>query len=541
MASCADRLLSLLDLYGIEVAFGVPGIHTVELYRTLPAYGIRHVTPRHEQGAGFMAYGYAFATGRPAACFLITGPGLLNAATAIAEAYSESLPMFVLASGNRRGELGLRGGALHETLDQHAVERQIAGDAHLLLEPDNLDRVVARAFASFTTSRPRPFCLQVPRDLLGHSASAAPPSRPASVHPPGPARSAIAAAAALLRGAERPLVIVGGGAWQAGQALRRLVEAAHIPVVSTNAGKGVIPEDHPLAVGSSLPFTAMLERVAEADVVLAVGTELAETDLLYCGTSLRIEGSLIRIDIDADQLTASRNTVIGILSDARLALEALSEELAGAPLPAREHRGAWTRVVTDTRGFAWSVEAPKHKAILDRLATALDDDAIVCADSTQLAYTGNHYYPSRSPRTWLFPNGYGTLGSALPAAIGAWIGVPHRQVVAIVGDGSFLYSAPELAAAVEVGAPIPILLWNNLGYGEIRDAMVAEGVPTAGVDLIVPDFLAVARGFGCAAHHLRSLEDLGAVLAEAFARKVPTLIQIDAFDPMFSGAGQVIG
>ena len=536
MVSCADRLLSLLDLHGIEVAFGVPGIHTVELYRTLSAHRLRHVTPRHEQGAGFMAYGYAFATGRPAACFLITGPGLLNAATAVAEAHSESLPMFVVASGNRRAELGMRGGALHETLDQHAVERQIAGDAHLLLDPDNLDRIVARAFAGFAVSRPRPFCLQVPRDLLGQAAPPEPPSAPVQSHPPAPAEPGIAAAAALLRGAERPLVIVGGGAWQAGEALKRLVETTRLPVVTTNAGKGILPDDHALSVGSSLPFQAMQDRLAEADVVLAVGTELAETALLYTGISLQIRGALIRIDIDPDQLTAARTTAVGILSDARLARAARAEEFARDPSTSRPGgREAWIEAVTDVTGFIWSAEAPKHKVVLDALAAALSDDAIICADSTQLAYTGNHYFQSRSPRTWLFPNGYGTLGSALPAAVGAWIGVPHRQVVAIVGDGSFLYTAAELAAAVEVGAPLPVLVWNNRGYGEIRDAMVADGVPTVGVDLQVPDFLAVARGFGCAAHHLRSLDALGPVLAEAFARSVPTVIQIDAFDPMFDG------
>lgn len=535
MTTIADRLLSLLDAYGVAVAFGIPGIHTVELYRTLAHHSIRHVTPRHEQGAGFMAYGYAFATGRPAACFLITGPGLLNAATAIAEAYSESLPVLVISAGNQRHEIGGGRGFLHETQDQHQVEKQIAGVANLLLDGRNLDGAFAEAFSLFATARPRPVCLQIPRDLLGEAATSG-PVRIASAHfPPAPARDAAALAASLLANARKPIAIVGGGAWAAGPALRRLAEATRMPVVSTNAGKGILPETHELSLGSALPFAGFQQRLAEADVVLAVGTELAETDLLYTGAAHTIRGSVIRVDIDPRQMTRNCHATVGIVSDAALALTAIADETQlVAGLVDSVARTAWLRQLRALAPSDWSREAPKHKAILDAMMAVLDPTAIICADSTQLAYTGNHYYRSQVARTWLFPNGYGTLGSALPAAIGARLGAPDRQVVAIVGDGSFLYTIAELATAVEQKLALPIVLWNNLGYGEIRDAMLAEGVPPVGVDLPSPDFCSIARGFGCEAVHLRRLEDFSSVLSIALMRQVPTLIQVDSFDPMFA-------
>lgn len=156
-------------------------------------------------------------------------------------------------------------------------------------------------------------------------------------------------------------------------------------------------------------------------------------------------------------------------------------------------------------------------------------------DDTQLAYTGNHYYRSQTPGSWLFPNGYGTLGSALPAAIGAKLGCPERQVVAIVGDGSFLYSIEELTTAVENEICLPIVVWNNRAYGEIRDAMVASGIPTVGVDLYTPDFLMIAEGFGCSAVRIESMAQLAEELRLALGRSKPTVIQIDNDSAMFEG------
>ena len=531
----ADAILRLMETYEVDTIFSIPGVHTVDFYKTLPDRKIRHVTPRHEQGAAFMAYGYAFATGRPAACMLITGPGVLNAATGIAEAYSDSIPMLVIAANNLVAEIGVGRGALHETKSQSAVQDQISAFSHTLLDASNLEEIFHRAMSLIEIGRPRPSLIEIPRDLLASPASVPSKAKPV-VFRPGPQPAAIAQAARMLIGAERPLIIAGGGARHAAGKVRLLAQRLDIPVVTTNAGKGILPEGDPLSLGSALPFEATAAAIAEADVVLAIGTELGETDLLYTCRQYEIRGQLIRIDIDPRQLTMNYLPSIALLSDAGTAMEALldacEDRKIAAGTPAEQRVAAIKSAIEKDAG--WSAESSKHKRVLDVLARTLRPDAIICADSTQLAYTGNHYYPTVTPGTWLFPNGYGTLGSAMPAAVGAKFGRPDLDVLAIVGDGSFLYSIEELTTAVENNLPLPIIIWNNRAYGEIRDAMIASGIPTVGVDLYTPDFLTIARGFGCHAEQIDSFEQLGRELRHAFLRKTPTVLQIDSDALMFS-------
>lgn len=532
----ADAILRLMETYDVDTIFSIPGVHTVDFYKSLPdRKKIRHVTPRHEQGAAFMAYGYAFATGRPAACMLITGPGVLNAATGIAEAYSDSIPMLVIAANNLVAEIGVGRGALHETKSQSAVQEQISAFSHTLLDASNVEEIFHRAMSLIEIGRPRPSLIEIPRDLLASPAPVPSGTKP-TVYRPGPQPAAISQAAGMLLEAKRPLIIAGGGARFAAGQVRRLAQHLGIPVVTTNTGKGILREGDPLSLGSGLPFEATEQAIAEADVVLAVGTELGETDLLYTGRSYKISGRLIRIDIDPRQLTMNHRPAIALLSDAGAALDALLE--AFGERTGSADRSAEERVVAIKAGIArdagWSAESFKHKRVLDVVARTLRPDAIICADSTQLAYTGNHYYPTATPGTWLFPNGYGTLGSAMPAAVGAKIGRPDREVLAIVGDGSFLYSIEELTTAVENSLSLPIIVWNNRAYGEIRDAMIASGIPAVGVDLYTPDFLTIARGFGCHAVEIENLDQLGDELRSAFGRNKPTVLEIDSDARMLS-------
>jgi len=535
----ADAILRLMETYEVDTIFSIPGVHTVDFYKSLPDRNIRHITPRHEQGAAFMAYGYAFATGRPAACMLITGPGVLNASTGIAEAYSDSIPMLVIASNNLIAEIGVGRGALHETKSQSAVQEQISAFSHTLLDASNVEEIFHRAMSLIEVGRPRPSLIEIPRDLLASAASVPSGAKP-TVYRPGPQPAAIAVAAKMLLDAKRPLIIAGGGARFAAGKVRLLARRLGIPVVTTNTGKGILQEDDPLSLGSGLPFEATAKEIAEADVVLAVGTELGETDLLYTGRSYKINGKLIRIDIDPKQLTMNYRPTIAIFSDAGTALDALLDKCQDGTTPNDGSVEARVAAINseNAKDAGWSAESPKHKLVLDVLAKTLQPDAIICADSTQLAYTGNHYYPTATPGTWLFPNGYGTLGSAMPAAVGAKIGKPDREVLAIVGDGSFLYSIEELTTAVENNLALPIIVWNNRAYGEIRDAMIASGIPTVGVDLYTPDFLMIARGFGCHAVQIDDLEQLGDELRAAFARDKPTVLHIDSEAGMFSGQGR---
>src|SRR5579872_4132260 len=223
-ATCGEMLVQLLEAYGVELVFGIPGVHTVELYRGLPKTGIRHVTARHEQGAGFMADGYARVTGKPGVCFVITGPGMTNILTAMGQAYGDSVPMLVISSVNRRDQLGMGDGRLHELPNQRNVAAGIAAFSHTLLQADQLPQVLARAFAVFASARPRPVHIEIPIDVIAEPVDPAIMTVRSLPSAPAAAPEAIRTAAAWLGAARKPLVILGGGAAAAANEALALVE-----------------------------------------------------------------------------------------------------------------------------------------------------------------------------------------------------------------------------------------------------------------------------------------------------------------------------
>ena len=275
--STAEALIGLLEAYGVDTVFGIPGVHNIELYRALPRSKIRHILPRHEQGAGFMADGYARATGKPGVCFTISGPGLLNILTPMAEAWSDSSPLLVISSALDIGDSAQGRGRLHEMLDQRGAAASVSSLAMRAYSPKDVRDCVARAFASFASARPRPAYLEIPIDVLKAPAgegwqARALPSRPL----PDPAK--IAAAIAKLNAAKNPVIILGGGALHAGAAALAIAEKLCAPILTTTAGKGAVPADHPLCLGFKLTRTGIADYLAKSDAVLCAGSELSETD-----------------------------------------------------------------------------------------------------------------------------------------------------------------------------------------------------------------------------------------------------------------------
>lgn len=524
MTSCGEAIVTHLKAQGIDTIFGIPGVHTVEFYRHLAAGGLRHVTPRHEQGAALMAYGYALASGRPAAVSVITGAGLTNAVTGIGQAFSDSVPMLVISAGNQLAEINMAGGRLHELPTQDRVEQAVSGYAHLLLDPDNIDAVMARAAALFAAKRPRPAVIQVPRDLFARPL-ANPPKAWAAPSRPAPAAGAIEAAVAMLADARDVVLILGGGARAATAQATRLAERLGALVITTIAGKGIVPAGHPLSLGATLPYEPIQQAIVEADLVLAVGTELAETDSWVESGGLTLNGKLVRIDIDPDQLATNLRPDVAIFSDAGLALDALLAALdeTEASSSAVERAG---RLRATLDAMVWPEEPLAHRLVLDAIREAVPEDTFISVDSTQLAYTGSRYYPASLPGCWHFPNGYGTLGTGLPAAIGAKIARPERPVMALAGDGGFLFTIQELAVAAREKLGIPILLWNSESYEEIRQSMIRRQVPPLGTDIQAPDFQAVVSGFGCDAERIDGIEALRRGLRAAFDKDRPTVLEI---------------
>ncbi|MFK3605039.1 hypothetical protein A7D21_07960 [Pseudomonas sp. AP19] len=531
MATCGEVLVNLLERYGVDQVFGIPGVHTVELYRGLARSRIRHVTPRHEQGAGFMADGYARTSGKPGVCFIITGPGMTNITTAMGQAYADSIPMLVISSVQSRNQLGGGRGKLHELPNQGAMIAGVAAFSHTLMSAAELPGVLARAFALFQAGRPRPVHIEIPLDVLVENADALLASAPVSVARAGAAPPAVKQMSQLLAAAKRPLILAGGGAIDAAAPLMRLAETLGAPVALTINAKGMLPSTHPLLLGSTQTLVATRALVAEADVVLAIGTELAETDydVTFAG-GFELPGLLLRVDIDPDQTVRNYPPHVALVADAQLAAEALLAELSTTPLPARHGDWGTQRVarlwaeLTPT----WDAATRAQTLFLDTVLQALPD-AVLVGDSTQPVYSGNLTLNLDHPRRWFNSStGYGTLGYALPAAIGAWLGRGDGQpVVCLIGDGGLQFTLPELASAVEARVPVIVLLWNNQGYEEIKKYMLNRSIEPVGVDIYTPDFIGVATALGCVAESIQGIEQLRTALRAAADRQGPTLIEID--------------
>lgn len=522
--NCGQALVELLESYGIDTAFGIPGVHTIEFYRGLGDRTLNHVLTRHEQGAGFMADGYARVTGRAAACFLISGPGLTNAATPIAQAYSDSQPMVVVATTNTRREIGKGWGPFHELRNQRLIAEQFCGYAGQALSPEDIPDIVAQAFAAMESGRPRPVYIEIPRDILSEKATGDWTPRRTGARP-GPRKSLIAEAADLLGKAQRPLILTGAGANDASSAVTELVNLLDATVVSSFCGKGVVAESHANVLGAALSMPDARNLVEQADVCLAIGTELSTVDA--SNQMLAFGGKLIRIDIDPKKMSDRYPADIAIVSDATLAAQALVACLMERSVVAAST--SWKQQLDKVKAKLDVFGSPKsreHRKVLDCLRDVLPDDGVVVGDMTQLAYTGNHFYRTEQPRTWLHPASFATLGYALPTAIGAKVAAPDRPVVSLAGDCGFLFTCQEMATAADRKIPVVQILWNNEALGEIRDAMIGSQIAPVEVKGLNPDYLAMARSFHWNAESAGTLDQLGEQLREAIQADMPTLIEV---------------
>jgi acetolactate synthase-1/2/3 large subunit len=524
MTTLGEVLIRLLEAHGVDTVFGIPGVHTVELYRGLASSTIRHVTPRHEQGAGFMADGYARASGKPGVAFVITGPGLTNTITAMGQARADSVPMLVISGVNATATLGKGFGHLHELPDQRGMMEKVALSSRRIEKPDELPGALGDAFALFAGARPGPIHIEIPIDVMTLSADALSPlllnARPAS-----PDAGLVAQAVALAAKATRPVILAGGGAKAAGAELRRLAEALDAPVVLTANARGLL-HAHPLAVPASPSLKAVRKLLDAADLVIAAGTELGPTDYdMYADGGFHLPENFIRIDIDAEQL-ARHKTTIAIQADCGAALKAL---LADNKLQSASGSNGAARA-SATRTAARAELTPAMRAQLDAVETIRDalPGSIIVGDSTQPVYAANLYYDHDRPGGWFnAATGFGALGYGPPAAIGAALAVPNATVICLSGDGGFQFSLPELAVAVDAGAPVIFVVWNNLGYREIETSMRDVGVEPVGVSPAPPDFAKIAEAYGIAAERLASPTGLPDALKRGRAAKKPYLIEIE--------------
>ncbi len=518
--STGEALVGLLEAYGVDTIFGIPGVHNVEMYRALPRSKIKHVLVRHEQGAGFMADGYARATGKPGVCFTITGPGLLNILTPLGQAWSDSSSVLVIASALDMADSAQGRGRLHEMIDQRAAAASVTALHMRAYTPKDVRDGLARAFAHFASQRPRPAYLEIPLDMLKVAAGDGWHARPLPRRAL-PQADQIDAAVTKLNKARRPIIILGGGALDGGSAAVTIAEKLGAPILTTTAGKGAVPADHRLCMGYKLGLSAAPDFIRSSDAILCVGSQLSETDFW---DEVVIDRNLIRIDIDADSLARPHTAEIAIQADARATLEAIAAGLArhsgnGKSEIAESAKDELFRVVSDTN----------RQIILKALQVireALPRQTIICSDMTQIAYVANEVFPVYEPHTWFHPVGFGTLGFGLPAGIGAKFGRPETPVAVLVGDYGMQYTLNEIGTAVEHKLPLIILLWNNESLGAIYDNMVNFGIQPNAVTLKNPDFQMLAKAYGCTAEKPSSLKALAIAIRSALTADGPTLIEM---------------
>lgn len=545
----ARAVLETLRGYGIDTVFGIPGTHSLEFYRPLRELGIRPITTRHEQGASYGADGWSQVRGLPGVVITTSGPGLLNSLSGAATAYAESRPMILLSPGRPVGHDFRDIGSLHETKNPSAAVNAIVGVSRRVTSSAEAVTMIHDAMRDFAHSRPRPIHVEIPLDIL--EAPADVPESATAPRPlgePAPAPEAdVAAAVEALAASERPVILAGGGSLAAGSHLLELAELLEAPVITTTNGKGAIPEKHRLSLGADLRLSTAHEFLRSRDALLVIGSKVGEAELW--GGDITPQGPVVRVDIMRDQMLCNLTPDVEVPGNSAAVVPQLLAGLrarAGAADSAAAGSGASgnaadtgdvavapsARTAPDLRevfdamdeeGRTW---APELAALNETIMDVVPEDTILAGDSSQVTYMGSTtFFRAPVPHSLLYMGTYATLGYGLPAAIGAKLAAPERPVVCLVGDGALMFSIQELMTAVELNLDLPVICVDNGGYGEIRQNMVDRVIDPLAVDLVQPDWVKLAQGFG-ATGFPATMETLAETVQKALATKGPSLVHL---------------
>jgi acetolactate synthase-1/2/3 large subunit len=513
-----------LSAEGVEVLFGIPGVGTLAIYDAfLDHPHLRHIETRHEQGALFMADGYARATGRVGVGLSSAGPGALNTLTAMATAYNDSVGILHLVNENpapvrRKGK-----GHFHDLSDQFGMFRPVIGFGQQVVAADEIPAAIHQAMVALVNRRSRPALVEIAAEALAAETDQEVPP-PATRLNQEPDPDSVAAAADLLAGAERPVIWAGGGiaSAEAAAELGALAELLGAPVITTQKGKGALPFDHPLHIGNWANEPPVRDLLAKSDLMLAIGTRFS-----YFPTgawSLQIPDPLIQIDLDPAEIGRNYPVRVGVVGDAGRSLRAIGAALAARGAVPRQgpiaELEACRRLIEESIGVAVELE------VLDQIRSVLPDQALVFNDPTTIGFWARSWWRARHPRTWFIPSGFGTLGYALPAALGAAVGRPDAPVVAIAGDAGAMFTIQEMMTAVQERIPVVFLVFNDRGYGVERRHQDHLYGRRSGVDILPPDFVALARSCGAQGVLVDDLSQVGATLETVLGSPGPVLIEI---------------
>ena len=540
----AQALVRSLEEQGVEVVFGLPGGAILPAYDPLLSSSLRHILVRHEQGAGHAAEGYAWVTGKPGVCMATSGPGATNLVTPLADAYMDSVPMVAITG---QVPSALIGSDAFQEVDITGITLPITKHNVLVTSVEQIPVAIAEAFHIATTGRPGPVLVDVPKDILQ---AKAPWSWPPTMDLPGyripgpPDLQAIRAAAILLRQARRPVLYVGGGVIKSNshEELLQLAELAQAPVVTTLMARGAFPDSHPLALGmpgmhGMFPAVAALQ---DADLVVALGARFDD----------RVTGSLphfapraqvVHADIDPAEIGKIRRPDVAIVGDLKATLTGLTAGLhteiaESGPLDTAD----WLATLDDWKRrfplrYTQEDDGPlKPQYVVERLSALTGGDAVVVAGVGQHQMHAAQHYSFTKPRSWVNSGGAGTMGFAVPAAMGAQVGRPGELVVAIDGDGCFQMTAQELATCAIEGLPIKVLIFNNGFLGMIRqwqELFYDERYSHSELGQTIPDYVKLAEAYGCYGLRCDSADQVDEVLEKALAATdVPAVVDFRVHD-----------
>lgn len=515
-----EALVQSLLAHEVDTVFGIPGVQTYGLFDALhgASGSIRTICPRHEQATGYMAYGYARATGRPGVFTVVPGPGILNAGAAICTAYGASAPVLCLTGQVPSAQLGSGKGHLHELPDQLATLRGLTKWAARVDHPSQAPELMAEAFRQMQSGRPRPVALEMPWDVFTASAPVISLRGETRMVEFEPDPEALAAAVELIAAARNPMIMVGSGAQHARAEVLAVAEWLQAPVVSLRGGRGIVADDHPLGFNC----VAGCRRWADTDVLIGIGTRLEL--VWFRWHALPRDVPLVLIEIDPAQLPKLRPKV-AIVGDARRATGELLERIRrnGTAHPSRreEFLALKARVLADIGAIQ------PHVAYLEAMRAALPRDGFFVDEVCQSGFASLFGFPVYEPRTFVSSGHQGTLGFGYSTALGVKVAHPERAVLSISGDGGFLFGLQELATAAQYRIAVVSVVFNNGSFGNVqRDQEQSFGGRVIGSRLVNPDFVRLAESFGIAGHRVDTPAALRSRLERCFADDRPALIEV---------------
>ena len=520
----AHLLVETLLAEGVDTLFGIPGVATLGVYDAFVDHPeLRAINVRHEQSAVFMADGYARSSGRVGVAMTSGGPGALNTLTAMSTAFTDSSPVLHITNENPAHVRKKGRGYFHDISDQFGIFRPVSDFGVQATLAEEVPAGIHQAMVALRNRRPRPAVVEIAAEAFDEVSDV--DIGPAAVSSPRAAAAAqIAAATAAIAAAECPIIWAGGGviAADAVDELRRLADLTGAPVLTSQAGKGSIRADHPLHIGNWGNEQPVRDLLGRSDLLIAVGTRFSYFPT--GGWSLELPSRIVQIDLDPAEIGRNYAAEVGVVGDAKLALAAVLDRLAVSGYTGLESRAG--EVASTHARIQAAVGSHEELDVLDQIRRALPEDARVFNDPTTIAFWARSAWPAYEPRTWFVPSGFGTLGFALPAAIGAKVATPEHPSVALIGDAGSMFTIQDLMTAVQENVPAIIMIFNDEGYGVERRHQDHLYGRRSGVDVTPPDFVAVAQAFGAVGVRVDDLSRVGAALESALGSSRPVVIEV---------------